>query len=111
MSNPNPTYRIKKGQVLNPAGRPKNNFSLTSALKEVLKEKDPVTKQKKYKVLMRKAVQIALDGDSDMIKYLINRFEGMPKGAQIEITNQIITPILGGITKEKLEQIEPKKTD
>ena len=80
MANPNPKNQIQKGQVLNPTGRPKKEFSMTNALREILAVQDPKTKIEKYKDLLNVAVDKAMSGDNDMLKYLINRIEGMPKG-------------------------------
>lgn len=79
MSNPNPVGQFKPGVVTNPNGRPKKEFALTETLKDILREKDPTTKVERYKMLMEKALSMAMRGDGDMLKYLINRIEGMPK--------------------------------
>ena len=71
---------FKPGQSGNPAGRPKNEFSMTVALREILNEVDPKTKVERYKNLLNVAIGKAEKGDNDMLKYLINRIEGLPKG-------------------------------
>jgi len=63
---------------INKDGRPQKEFSMTSALKEVMAEVNPATKIERYRMILRKAVDKAERGDNDMIKYLINRFEGTP---------------------------------
>lgn len=68
------------GQSGNPAGRPKKEFSMTNAMREILSETDPLTKVERYKNILFVAIEKAEKGDGDMIKYLINRFEGVPKG-------------------------------
>jgi len=67
--------------LINRNGRPRKEFSITNALEELLKEKDPATKIERYKLLLQKALAMAMKGDGDMLKYLINRIEGMPKGS------------------------------
>ena len=70
-----------KFAVGNPGGgRPAKEFSMTYALREILAEKDPKTKIERYKDLLNVAVDKAMGGDNDMLKYLINRIEGMPSG-------------------------------
>jgi hypothetical protein len=71
-------YKFKKGQSGNPGGRPKKEFSITNALRELLGEQDPYAKIERYKVILGKAIEKAGRGDNDMIKYLINRLEGTP---------------------------------
>ena len=80
MANLNPVHKFKEGNNANPLGRPKKEFSMTNALREILAVKDPKTKVEKYKDLLNVAVNKAMEGDNDMLKYLINRIEGMPSG-------------------------------
>lgn len=76
--SPNLKPPWKAGESGNPGGRPKKEFSITYALRELLAEKDPYTKIERYKVILGKAIEKAGRGDNDMIKYLINRLEGTP---------------------------------
>ena len=93
MSNPNPHNQIQPGHTLNPNGRPKKELSMTNALREILTEQNPETKIERYKELLNKALQMAMRGDGDMLKYLINRIEGLPK-AQTELSGEIgVKPI------------------
>lgn len=71
---------IKPGEVRNPMGRPKKEFSITNAMKELLSEPDPKTKIERYKKILLVAIEKAENGDNDMIKYLVNRLEGVPRG-------------------------------
>lgn len=79
----------KKGECGNPNGRPKKEFSMTEAFKEVLSEKDPTTKIERYRIIINKAVSMATRGDTDMIKYIINRLEGMPQGSAPQVAVQV----------------------
>jgi hypothetical protein len=72
-------------QNINLKGAPPKEFSITNALKEILSERNPSTKIERYKELLQKALQMAMRGDGDMLKYLINRIEGMPKGSDTNI--------------------------
>lgn len=80
---------FQKGVSGNPNGRPPKEFSMTNALKELLSEKNPETKIERYKELLNKALTMAMRGDGDMLKYLINRIEGMPKGSETNVAVQI----------------------
>jgi hypothetical protein len=93
MNNSNKTVVIgkpfPKGVSGNPNGRPPKEFSMTNALKELLSEHNPETKIERYKELLNKALTMAMRGDGDMLKYLINRIEGMPKGSETNIAVQV----------------------
>lgn len=90
------------GQSGNPNGRPKKKFSLSQTLEKILYTKDPATKIRRYKLLMNKAFQMALDGNTEMMTYMINRFEGMPKGNMNgAVVNQQVIAILGGQSNKK----------
>jgi hypothetical protein len=93
MANPNPTHKFQPGVVTNPNGAPKKELAMTEALKDLLLIKDPIKKIEHYKLLLEKALQLAMRGDGDMIKYLVNRIDGMPKGSgtELNIDNRSIT--------------------
>jgi len=93
MANPNPTYKFPKNNNANPNGAPKKELAMTGALREILLEKNPDTKIERYKELLRKALSMAMRGDGDMLKYLINRIEGMPKGSEKETNINILNVI------------------
>jgi len=82
---------FQKGVSGNPNGRPPKEFSMTNALKELLSEHNPETKIERYKELLNKALTMAMRGDGDMLKYLINRIEGMPKGSETNVAVQVNT--------------------
>jgi len=93
-----------EGKSGNENGRPPKEFSMTNALKELLSEHNPETKIERYKELLNKALTMAMRGDGDMLKYLINRIEGMPQGTNDTNINVVI-PIFGGHSiKEALVQ-------
>lgn len=95
----------EKGVSGNDKGRTPKEFSMTNALKELLSEHNPETKIERYKELLNKALTMAMRGDGDMLKYLINRIEGMPKGSQTETNVNVVIPIFGGQSvKEKIVQ-------
>ena len=78
-----------EGKSGNKNGRPLKEFSITTALKDILSETNPSTKIECYKELLQKALQMAMRGDGDMLKYLINRIEGMPKGSETNLAVQV----------------------
>lgn len=67
-------------QNINKNGRPPKEFSMTNTLREILNIEDKETRLKNYEQIMVTAVEKAKSGDNDMIKYLVNRLEGMPVG-------------------------------
>ncbi len=77
MSNPG-TY-IKKGQVLNPNGRPKKEYSLTQGMREYLSELDGDSKKELRRVFLEKTHEMALKGDPTAMKLIWNYLDGMPK--------------------------------
>jgi len=83
MSNFNrPTVGLHTNpERINRKGRPKKGFSMTGAFREVLAIKDPKKKIERYKIIIEKAIVKAERGDNDMIKYIINRLDGLPKGS------------------------------
>jgi hypothetical protein len=92
-STGNKPWLFQKGVVHNPNGRPKKKFSLTNALERALKSKDPKSKVQNYKLILRRAIDLAKKGDSGMIQYLINRIEGVPMGTGgTNTTNIAIAP-------------------
>jgi len=78
----------KKGESGNPKGRPKGSVSIVEALKNKLEEVPDGQKKTYLELLvlryMKNAVQ---DGDSRLIRDLINRVDGMPMQKQ-EITGK-----------------------
>jgi len=79
----NKPMRDEKGRLLpgqgslNPNGRPK--FSLVSILREQLQEVVVGEKEGKAKELIKTAIASALKGDTQMLRDIINRIDGMPK--------------------------------
>jgi len=83
--NRNKEGKFIKGKSGNPNGRPKGTLSLVSLLKEELQRITPESANKKEKetyalALIRKTIKIALiSEDTQMIKDIFNRVDGMPK--------------------------------
>ena len=101
-------YAFKKGESGNPLGRPKKELSMTNAMKDILNEIDPETKIERYKKLLLVAIDKAEKGDNDMIKYLVNRIDGMPKGSDTNIQVNNFIPLLNGDSHR--EYIDEKDT-
>ena len=79
--NRQPDGKFGPGNIANPNGRPPGNLSVVEAIKRQLKE-SPEGSDKTYLDLLiqrvfKKAIQ---EGDVGMIKDIINRVDGMPKG-------------------------------
>jgi hypothetical protein len=70
----------------NPYGRPK--FSLVSILGELLQEIPEGEREIKARQLMKKAIDMAMGGDTAMLRDIINRIDGMPK-EKIEMEGEI----------------------
>ena len=72
--------RLLPGNTANPNGRPKGSFSLVEMIKNKLQE-IPEGKDKTYaeyfvEQIMKKSV---IEGDTSMMKDMINRVDGMPR--------------------------------
>ena len=106
--SPNLKPAWQKGESGNPLGRPKKELSMTNAMKDILNEIDPETKIERYKKLLLVAIDKAEKGDNDMIKYLVNRIDGMPKGSDTNIQVNNFIPLLNGDSHR--EYIDEKDT-
>lgn len=86
---PNPEniepYKMKPGETLNPAGRPKGSRNLSTILKEMLDEEievniDGIKSRKQFKeVIIRKLLKKANEGDLRAIQEIFDRVEGKAK--------------------------------
>jgi len=102
-----PGVPFKKGDDnrRNLDGRPPKEFSMTNVMREVLNIEDKETRIKNYEAILIAAVEKAKAGDNDMIKYIINRLEGMPKGESTTNVNVVI-PILGGNSVKEVIDVD-----
>jgi len=82
MSNPNPKNQMKKGETLNPNGRPKKGTSITEIAKKFLDE-IPVGQEKTYKQIFFETVfkLAVVDKDITALKLVWNYVDGMPTQA------------------------------
>jgi len=70
---------IKKGQVLNPHGRPKKEESITNIMREFLGGLEiGDSKIDGNKAIVQKIFQLAMQGDVGMLKYMCDRVDGTP---------------------------------
>ena len=67
----------KPGQVTNPNGRPKKEWTMSSLIREAVEEAG-ATGEPKNKIVARKLADKAVEGDIVAIKELNNRIDGMP---------------------------------
>lgn len=65
-----------KGQSGNPAGRPRRGQSFADALRRALRERDPETKRTRLQQVAEAAVQKAIAGDLDAIRFIAERIDG-----------------------------------
>jgi hypothetical protein len=79
-------HRIKKGQILNPYGRPKGSVSLTFLLKKALEKKIEMTEKNGVKtskeareIIMLNLVNQACRGNLCATNMIFDRVEGRPK--------------------------------
>lgn len=78
MSNPNPENQFKPGQSGNPGGRPKNEWTWSSLVREAMDEEGD-NGQAIKKNVSRALVTKALTGDVQALREIGNRLDGMPK--------------------------------
>ena len=94
--------RLLPGNTANPNGRPKGSFSLVEMIKHKLQEipegKDRTYAEDFVEQIMKKSV---IEGDTSMMKDMINRVDGMPRqnigldggaeGLPINILNNVLS--------------------
>lgn len=102
----NPDGTFMPGVVTNPNGRPKDTLSVVSAIKKKLKECPDGGDKTYLDLLITRIFKSAIDqGDVQMIKDIINRIDGMPKGSAPSLDfNQINFNVK---LTDKTDQIEP----
>lgn len=69
---------FKKGEVHNPTGRPKKEWTWSGLLEEAMEEQNESGEPYK-KLIVRKLRALGLKGDMVAIKELFNRMDGMPQ--------------------------------
>jgi len=70
--------KFKKGFSGNPDGRPIGAISIVSIIKEKLADIPDGQKHSFAEIIVKKILHMCLNGDTSMIKDLINRVDGMP---------------------------------
>jgi hypothetical protein len=68
--------RWKPGQSGNPKGRPPKLLSITNLIKERLEKIDEKTGKTYAQLIAEKLVELALDGDHEAHKEILNRIDG-----------------------------------
>lgn len=101
--------KFKKGVSGNPTGRPIGSFSLVAILKNKLQEFPKGKDKETYAhLLIKKMLAKAIkNGDSIMIKDIINRIDGMP-AQKFGLEDSLITDLKINIirTKKDVEKFE-----
>ena len=81
--------RIQKGQVLNPNGRPKKEASITNIMNEFLDGIEiGADKINGKKAVVKRIFQIAMEGDTSMLKYICDRIDGTPIAAVKQVDDE-----------------------
>jgi hypothetical protein len=78
MGNPNPIKKFKKGEIANPAGRPKKGETITDIAKQFLDNIPPGQKKTNKEMFFEKVYSMALAGDISALKLIWNYTDGMP---------------------------------
>ena len=104
---------FEKGQSGNPAGRPKGSISIVAELKkkleEVPKENNPDKKRYVDMLVLTAIKKVLVDGDTQMIKDIIDRVDGRPNQPIESDLN--ITMIEANKAKDALKNILKRSTE
>lgn len=74
----NPATQFKKGQIANPNGRPKREWTVQGLIEDAMEEADETGVPAK-KIIYQKLVALAKRGDIQAIKELNDRLDGKAK--------------------------------
>lgn len=98
---PSEDTQFKPNNNANPAGRPKDSFSILTILKRKLQECPEGEDKKTYaESIVEKMLEDAIvKGDTQMRKLILNYLEGMPKQS-IDVEGNGILPINITISKQ-----------
>ena len=69
---------FKKGEVHNPSGRPKREWTWSGELEKALNEVDPESGITYKELVSKSLIKAARKGDSHATKILMDRMDGMP---------------------------------
>lgn len=69
---------FKKGEIHNPNGRPKKEWSWAGLIEESMNEQDETGEPYK-KIMIKKLRTLGVKGDLNAMEKIFNRTEGMPK--------------------------------
>ena len=95
MANPHPSYKIPKGTTPNPNGRPKREWTWASEYEKAVEKKNLDGTPIKEGIADSLAGK-ALEGDTNAIRELANRMDGMPtQGIDAKITGNVKIDIDG----------------
>ena len=72
--------KFKKGQSVNPKGRPKGTTSIASLIKKIGAENiSAKSEHDKLEFIMRKVFDFAVQGESWAVHFIADRLEGKPR--------------------------------
>jgi len=98
--NHNPVTKWKKGQSGNPNGRPRIGHTMTETLRRLLEEKREDGQTYREAILL-KMRDLAIGGNLEAAKYVIDRLEGKPAQA-LELSGDQRRPL-------RIEYVLPKE--
>ncbi len=91
---------IKKGQVLNPNGRPKD-ISITSLLRKELRRLDPESKKTYKQLFVEALVKHAIKGQPQIMNYILDRHDGkVVEEYRHEINNKLSIELIRQIRED-----------
>lgn len=67
-------HRFKKGEINNPKGRPKGAKSVATELRKKIEGEAMTDLAEKMPTLIKKAIDMAENGNENMLKFVIERF-------------------------------------
>lgn len=89
----------KPGQVTNPNGRPPKEWTMSAMYKQAAEEAAE-SGEPKYKIVARKLLELAQNGDMTAIKELGNRLDGMPQQSVL-LTGDENKPLYVGLPSRR----------
>jgi len=94
----------KNPNNINTKGRPPRKYSMTNLLRDALEEPFNDDGRTNKRMVIDKMIELANDGDTNILKYLFDRIDGKPlQTIEAEVTRPEVN--LDNFTEEEIEQI------